>query len=257
MFRFSCFGAWNLLKTSQFQTEAVWIGSKKGCLDFPALGHGISWKTSQFQTEAVWIGSKKGCLDFPALGHGISWKTSQFKTLGIILSVNVNLLFDLNYKIRLKQIEQTINCWRMRNLSLIGKICVIKTLVLPQLLYLFSVLSIKIPPNFFKELNKIFYRFIWNGGKDKVQRKLMCNAFSHCGLRMIDPYAFTIAQKITWVKSLLDKNYDSVWKTIECASLKKFHENQDILWTSHAPESILKSLNNIQLADSLRTWYIF
>ena len=24
------------------------------------------------KTEAVWIGSKKGCLDFPALGHGIS-----------------------------------------------------------------------------------------------------------------------------------------------------------------------------------------
>ena len=116
------------------------------------------------KTEAVWIGSKKGCLDFPALGHGISWKTSQFISLGIILSVNVNSLFDLNYKIRLKQIEQTINCWRMRNLSLIGKICVIKILVLPQLLYLFSVLSIKIPPNFFKELNKIFYRFIWNGG---------------------------------------------------------------------------------------------
>ena len=58
---------------------------------------------------------------------------------------------------------------------------------------------------------------------------------------------------MTWVKSLLDKNYDSVWKTIECASLKKFRENQDILWISHAPESILKSLNNIQLADSLHT----
>ena len=144
------------------------------------------------KTEAVWIESKKGCLDFPALSHGISWKTSQFKTVGIILSVNVNSLFDLNYKIRLKQIEQTINCWRMRNLSLIGKICVIKTLVLPQLLYLFSVLSIKIPPNFVKELNKIFYRFIWNGGKDRVQRKLMCNDFSHCGLRMIDPYVFAL-----------------------------------------------------------------
>ena len=85
----------------------------------------------------------------------------------------------------------------------------------------------------------------------------MQNDFSHCGLRMIDPYDFALAQKMTWVKSLLDKNHDSVWKTIACASLKKFHENQDILWISHAPESILKSLNNIQLADSLRTWYIF
>ena len=137
------------------------------------------------KTEAVWIGSKRGCLDFPAIGEGISWKTNHFKTLGITLSLNINSIFDLNYKVRLKQIEQTINCWRMRNLSLIGKICVIKTLVLPQLLYLFSVLCIKIPPSFFKELNRIFYRFIWNGGRDRVQRKLMCNDFRHCGLKMI------------------------------------------------------------------------
>ena len=69
-------------------------------------------------------------------------------------------MFDLNYKVKLKQIEQTLNCWRARNLSLIGKICVIKSLLLPQLLYLFSVLCIKIPDSFFnmfKSLNKLFF----------------------------------------------------------------------------------------------------
>ena len=131
-------------------------------------------------TEAVWIGSKRGCLDFPACGEGISWKTNHSKTLGISLSLNINSIFDLNYKVKLKQIEQTINCWRMRNLSLIGKICVIKTLVLPQLLYLFSVLCMKIPPSFFKDLNRIFYRFIWNGGRDRVQRKAPCKAEVNC-----------------------------------------------------------------------------
>ena len=213
-------------------------------------------KINLSKTEAIWIGSKRGCTNFPASEYGITWKTNQFKYLGIIFSLNRNLLFDLNYKKKLKQIEQLVNCWRMRNLSLIGKICVLKSLVLPQLLYLFSVLCIKIPQKFFKELN-IFYRFIWNGGKDRVQRKLMCNDYSQCGLRMIDPYAYSLAQKMTWVKNLSDKNYDSTWKTIELDFLGKFHENNMILWTSHAPEVILRSLNNTQLAESLRTWYIF
>ena len=53
--------------------------------------------------------------------------------------------------IKLKSIENTLNCWRARNLSLVGKICVIKTLLLPQLLYFFSVLCIKLPNKFFRQ----------------------------------------------------------------------------------------------------------
>ena len=89
------------------------------------------------KTEAVWIGSKIGCQNYPYSNRGISWKRSQFKCLGVTLSTNMDLLFNLNYKENLKRIEQTLNCWRMRNLSLIGKICLINTLLLPQLIYLF------------------------------------------------------------------------------------------------------------------------
>ena len=109
------------------------------------------------------------------LDKGLAWKTNNFKTLGIHFSLNTNSMFDLNYKVKLKQIEGTLNCWRSRNLTIMGKICVIKTLLLPQLLFLFSVLSIKIPNSFFKQLEKLFYKFIWNGGNDRVKRKCMCN----------------------------------------------------------------------------------
>ena len=80
----------------------------------------------------------------------------HFKALGINFLINTKAMFDLNYKVKLKQIEGTLNCWRSRNLSLVGKICVIKTLLWPQLLYLFSVLSIKIPNAFFHQLNSLF-----------------------------------------------------------------------------------------------------
>ena len=46
--------------------------------------------------------------------------------------------YELNFiPIKLTQIEQILACWRSRNVSLIGKITVIKTLLLLQLLYLF------------------------------------------------------------------------------------------------------------------------
>ena len=41
----------------------------------------------------------------------------------------------------------------------------------------------------------MFYKFIWNGGNDRVKRQRLCNDYSMCGLRMIDPYIFSLAQK--------------------------------------------------------------
>ena len=77
------------------------------------------------------------------------------------------------------------------------------------------------------------------------------------GLRMIDPYAFSLAQKMAWVKLLLDDNYNSAWKSIELSFLNKFNAVRDILWKSYAPELILNKLKCAQLADSIRTWYLF
>ena len=46
-------------------------------------------------------------------------------------------------------------------------------------------------------------------------------------------------------------------KTIELSALEKFRRDPHILWKSYAPESDLQSLSNSQVADSLRTWYIY
>ena len=107
-------------------------------------------KINLSKSDAIWIGSKRGTNYFPYSDKGLSWNTLTFKTLGIVFHLDTKYMFDLNYKVKvkLKQIEQTLNCWRAKNLSIVGKICVIKTLLLPQLSYQFSVLCIK-TPNFF------------------------------------------------------------------------------------------------------------
>ena len=131
-------------------------------------------------------------------------------------------MFDLNYKTKLKQIEGVLNCWYTRNLSLISNICVIKTILLPQLLYLFSVLCIEIP-KYVLELDKMFmfYKFIWNGGNDRVQRACIRNNYNDCGLRMSDPYHFSGAQKMIWVKLLLDDKFQSCLKTNELSEMDR------------------------------------
>ena len=120
-------------------------------------------KVNMSKSEAIHIGSLRNSDVFPFQDSGLRWRSNTFKTLGINFSLNVNSLYDLNFVPKLRQIEQTLNCWKHRNLSLIGKVTVIKSLLVPQLLYLFSVLCINIPKTFFKKLNHLFYKFIWNG----------------------------------------------------------------------------------------------
>ena len=100
-------------------------------------------KINLSKSNAIWVGAKKGSQYFPFSNQGLIWKSNPFKALGINFSINTGFVYNLNYEIKLYQIESLLNCWRARNFSLIGKICVIKTLLLPQLLYLFSVLCIK------------------------------------------------------------------------------------------------------------------
>ena len=85
----------------------------------------------------------------------------------------------------------------------------------------------------------------------------MCNDYNQAGLSMIDPFTFSIAQKMVWVKNLLDDNFNALWKAIELSFLQNINEDVLLLWKAHPPESVLRSLGNIQLADSLRSWYLF
>ena len=185
--------------------------------------------------------------------------THSFQTLGVTFSLHLKSLYELNFVPKLQQLERSLNCWKHRSLSLVGRITVIKAMVLPQLLYLFSVLCIPLPKSFFKRLNGVFFKFIWNEGNDRVKRSLLYVMImeSACGLRMIDPEAYALAQKMVWVKHLLDPEYNSSWKSLEIFFLTQFHPDQSVLWKADAPDCLLNKLSNCQLKETFVTWYFY
>ena len=62
------------------------------------------------KTEAMWIGSQKGCEDQPFV---IKWQTCD-KFLRIHITYGVKILLKKNFKQTLKKIRNTINLWKVR-----------------------------------------------------------------------------------------------------------------------------------------------
>ena len=68
-------------------------------------------------------------------------------------------------------------------------ITVIKSLALSKFVHLFLALP-NPPGELIKNLNKLFYSFLWNSGPDRIKRKVIVKDIAKGGLRMIQIDAF-------------------------------------------------------------------
>ena len=140
-----------------------------------------------------------------------SGQRKKVKALGVWLSTDPNIIISLNYN---KKIE---------------KIAVLKSLVASQLVYIF--LPLQTNHEAIKEINTIFYKFLWNDKGDKIKRK-MINDYSEGGL------------KATWIQKYLDPENRSKWKLLFHSELER-----------NGGEAILKGnlnkkdVNNLKISD--------
>ena len=154
------------------------------------------------KTQAVWIGARRGCGEELQTNKHIKWNHSgAFKLLGIKYSLHKSDRYIDNFTQKIEQIQRLLGDWSLRNISLIGKVTVIKTVALPILVQPFTVLPDP-PIHIVKKIQDIFFNFLWNNKVDKVKRNTIIGNYEDGGLKMPHVLSFVHALNISWIKSL-------------------------------------------------------
>ena len=114
----------------------------------------------------------------------IDWTSPAVKALGIYFGTNTEITKSKNWDQKVEKIEKLIAQWKKRKLTMIGRIQIVKSLLIPQITYLITVASM--PKAILKKVEHLIYKFIWNSITEKVKRKTLIKNYKNGGLNMID-----------------------------------------------------------------------
>ena len=172
-------------------------------------------KINKSKTEAIILWNNDTITIDETLS--IKWHNKPFKTLGIWFSLNNKEMLDLNINERYGKISTLLNIWSCRNLSLKGKITILKSLIMPHVIHLANIINLD--EVFINKIDKIFFNFLWSNRKHGIQRNTIIQQIEQGGLKMICIKTMIKALNITWVKRLLS-NVDAKWKQLSWHFLK-------------------------------------
>ena len=149
------------------------------------------------KNEGLWLGRGRNRGDRFA---NINWEKDSIKALGVFFGYNEQDLEEKNWKNKIEIIRKLLNKWNYRDLTMQGRILILKTLALSQVVYLLS--SLGVPQWVVNEINKEFHSFVWKYKRDKISRKVLVNEIEMGGLKMIDFKSFCLAAKAVWCQRL-------------------------------------------------------
>ena len=150
----------------------------------------------------------KQCRSKP---FSILWPEKPTRALGVHFSYNQEQTNRLNFDDKIEKLDKTLKAWSGRNLTPIGKICILKMFAISKLLYLCG--NMNVPETFPKQVNSRMFDFIWNFSTPKVKRTTLIQTTRNGGLNMPDMTIICKSLKVLWVKRLLNDD-PKQWKVI-------------------------------------------
>jgi exonuclease III len=129
-------------------------------------------------------------LSIKYLGKNFKITTVEsLKICGLFFSINEEDEYKRNVNEKITKLEYKIKQWTPRHLTIEGKILIVKTFGLSQLIYNMQCYGFKLLD--LKKAEQIIFKFIWssnvnNNGIDRIKRSVMKNEYEMGGMKVTD-----------------------------------------------------------------------
>ena len=207
-------------------------------------------KLNTDKTNNVWLG-KMINSEIRWLTHlDMNWNPPKFKILGLWFTHNLEEMEKINTYDKYLETKVLFNCWAKRSTTPIGKVVVLKSLVLSKLIYLWIMLP-NPPDDLIETLQKKCFEFVWGGKRDKIKRSTTIYHTKLGGMNIPDIKVYIQALKLTWIKRIFNEN-SGKWKFLlqkrfpEITTLQKY--GADLLERKHINpfwNDVFKAYKNI------------
>ena len=170
----------------------------------------LGLKINHDKSEIMLLGN---CAYTPQQVSAIS---SNFKIKKVVKILGVHFTYDLRAKQKLdvdeliSSIQEKLQIWWWRDFTIIGRIQIVKTFIIPIFLYRASLISVN--REFVKDVSKIIFDFI-RKGKDKVKRFALISDIEDGGLKAPHLDSIIETQRVLCCKKLAS-DQPSNWKKI-------------------------------------------
>ena len=163
----------------------------------------------------------------------LKWLHNPVKILGIHVSYGKkgNNQHDFNHK--LQKLQTNLDLWRARDLTLFGRVLIIKSLALSQLIY--SASNLNVPQEITPMIKTKLVIFLWQ--KDKIKREGLYQDRDKGGIRMIDVETMIKALRLAWIPRLCAPGRKN-WKTVSDYYLGRYGGLSFLLRCKYDPKYI-------------------
>ena len=202
------------------------------------------------KTSIYWVGAMRKANAKLYTPSKMNW-TDQINVLGVDIRTDKDQLISDNYASLIVKSEEILDSWSHRNVSLLGKVTIINTLVASLFVYKMSVLP-KIPTWLCRKLDDISEKFLWSGRRPKIPIKVLQRNKSESGVKLVNFAHKDCLLKASWVKSVLEGQYPE--EIVYSALSTKLPDNR-LLWSCNLSSSDAKLLFKESFwRDVLESW---
>ena len=151
----------NEIKLSQFADDTNLLCSdlisvENGLQLIRSFGEISGLQLNIGKTKAMWLGKLANQKDKPS---SLKWVDNPIRILGIFFSYDSKGNNKQNFDLKVQKLQTNLDMWRSRDLTLFGKVLIIKVLGVSPLI--FSASNIDVPKEFIGDVQGRLFKFLW------------------------------------------------------------------------------------------------